>query len=55
MSTVALIVTGELANVADAERFQTTLLAYRDRFLRDEPGTLQFDILRPEDTRVVAY
>jgi len=32
-------------NVADGDRFLATLLAYRDRFLRDEPGTLQFDIL----------
>ena len=50
MSTIALIVTIEMANVADVDRLQATLLTYRDLFLRNEPGTLQFDILRPEGT-----
>ena len=50
MSAIASVVTCDLANVADADRFQAVLLAHRDRCLRDEPGTLQFDILRPEDT-----
>ena len=57
MSTVALIVTIELANVAVVDRLQATLVAYRDLFLRNEPGTLQFDILRPEGTegKVIIY
>ena len=50
MSAIASVVTGELANVADADRFLAALLAHRDRCLRDEPGTLQFDVLRPEGT-----
>ena len=50
MSAIAVVVTGELADGADAERFQAVLLAHRERCLRDEPGTLQFDVLRPEGT-----
>jgi quinol monooxygenase YgiN len=48
--TIAMIVTIKLRNVADADRYEANLLASRDRFLRDESGTLQFDILRPEGT-----
>ncbi len=31
------------------DRFETALLAHRERGLRDEPGTLQFEVSRPAD------
>ena len=50
MQAVAMIVTSQLAHDGDAERFEVALLAHRERCLRDEPGTLQFDVLRPYDS-----
>jgi quinol monooxygenase YgiN len=32
------------------EELKPLLLAHRDRCLRDEPGTLRFDMLRPKET-----
>lgn len=31
------------------DRFEAALLAHRERSLRDEPGTLQFEVSRPAD------
>jgi quinol monooxygenase YgiN len=35
----------------------TALMAHRTRCLKDEPGTLQFEVLTPhqDDTKVLAY
>jgi (4S)-4-hydroxy-5-phosphonooxypentane-2,3-dione isomerase len=35
--------------------FLSLLLAHRDRCLKNEPGTLRFDVLRPEDNNVMLY
>lgn len=46
MGKFAVVATYEIApDKIDA--FLPFLLAHRDRCLRDEPGTLRFDVLRP--------
>jgi (4S)-4-hydroxy-5-phosphonooxypentane-2,3-dione isomerase len=47
MSKFAVIATYEIAPDR-IEVFLPILRAHRDRCLRDEPGTLHFEILRPE-------
>jgi (4S)-4-hydroxy-5-phosphonooxypentane-2,3-dione isomerase len=39
------------------EEYLPVILAHKARCLRDEPGTLQFDVLRSrdDDTRVMVY
>jgi len=46
MEKFAVIATYEIAR-QHIEAFLPLLRAHRDRCLRDEPGTLHFDILRP--------
>lgn len=48
MSKVALVVTIEL-DPGSRDEILRPLLAHRERCLRDEPGTLQFEVLVPED------
>ena len=48
MVRIALIVTAEFPPEFKGEILQG-LLAHRERCLRDEPGTLQFDVLTPLD------
>lgn len=46
MGKFAVVATYEIApDMVDT--FLPFLLAHRDRCLRDEPGTLRFDVLRP--------
>ena len=56
MSGFAVVVSFDVS-AADRERLQTALKAHSERCLRDEPGTLQFDVLRPEGTedRLMIY
>ena len=44
-------------NPHDVDRLLSALLAHRDRCLSQEPGTLQFDVLRPQDSEgtVILY
>jgi (4S)-4-hydroxy-5-phosphonooxypentane-2,3-dione isomerase len=53
MSKFAIVATYEIAQEKIAT-FLPMLLAHRDRCLRDEPGTLRFDVLRPE-TNLMLY
>ena len=48
MSRVALVVTAEF-EPEHREEILRSLLAHRERCLRDEPGTLQFEVLAPAD------
>ncbi|HEV2054083.1 MAG TPA: putative quinol monooxygenase [Methylomirabilota bacterium] len=47
MAKLAIVATFEIAP-GQIDAFLPLLLAHRDRCLKDEPGTLRFDILRPE-------
>lgn len=47
MTKFAVVATYEIAP-AQIEAFLPLLAAHRERCLRDEPGTLRFDILRPD-------
>jgi quinol monooxygenase YgiN len=47
MSKFAIIATYEIA-ADQIDPFLPILRAHRDRCLNDEPGTLRFEILRPE-------
>ncbi len=47
MSKCAVVATYEIAPEQIAV-FLALLLAHRDRCLKDEPGTLRFDVLQPE-------
>ena len=47
MGKYAVVATYEIAP-EKIDAFLPFLLAHRDRCLTDEPGTLRFDILRPE-------
>jgi quinol monooxygenase YgiN len=47
MGQFAVVATYEIAS-DKIDTFLPFLLAHRDRCLRDEPGTLRFDVLRPE-------
>ncbi len=56
MSQLAIVATAEIA----AGRIDEALpifMAHRERCLRDEPGTLQFDVLRPRegDNKILLY
>ena len=56
MPKLAIIGTLEIAP-GSIDRLLPFLMAHRTRCLRDEPGTLQFDVLRPRDdeTKVRLY
>lgn len=47
MGQFAVVATYEIAS-DKIDAFLPFLLAHRDRCLRDEPGTLRFEVLRPE-------
>ncbi len=47
MGQFAVVASYEIAS-DKIDTFLPFLLAHRDRCLRDEPGTLRFDVLRPE-------
>jgi quinol monooxygenase YgiN len=46
MGKFAIIATFEIAQ-GRMDEFLPLLIAHRDRCLKDEPGTLRFDVLRP--------
>lgn len=48
MARFAIVATYEIAP-GQIDAFLPLLLAHRDRCLKDEPGTLRFDVLRPEN------
>jgi quinol monooxygenase YgiN len=56
MSNFANIVTIEVAT-GRRDQFLPLLIAHKARCLKDEPGTLQFEILLPKDnnTKVLSY
>ena len=56
MAKFSIVATFEIAE-GRMDEFLPLLLAHRDRCLRDEPGTLRFDVLRPrtEDGKVLLY
>jgi quinol monooxygenase YgiN len=56
MARFANIVTVEVAQ-GRKEQLLPSLMAHRARCLKDEPGTLQFEILLPhdDDTKVLTY
>jgi quinol monooxygenase YgiN len=56
MSKFAIVATFEIAP-GRMEEFLPLLLAHRDRCLKDEPGTLRFEVLRPrnEENSVLLY
>ncbi len=53
MGKFAVVTTYEIAS-EKIDAFLPLLFAHRDRCLRDEPGTLRFDVLRPE-TNLMLY
>jgi quinol monooxygenase YgiN len=52
----AIVATIEIAP-GRMDEFLPLLMAHRSRCLKDEPGTLQFEVLRPRDdnTKVMLY
>jgi quinol monooxygenase YgiN len=52
----AIVATFEVAE-GRMDEFLPLLLAHRDRCLKDEPGTLRFDVLRPrnEENTIMLY
>jgi quinol monooxygenase YgiN len=56
MAKFAIVATFDVAE-GRMDEFLPLLLAHRDRCLKDEPGTLRFDILRPrnEENKVMLY
>lgn len=56
MAKFAIVATFDVAE-GRMEEFLPLLLAHRDRYLQDEPGTLRFDVLRPrsEGNTVMLY
>ena len=56
MSKLAIIGTIEVARGV-REQFLPLLMAHRIRCLKDEPGTLQFEVLLPNDneTKILLY
>jgi quinol monooxygenase YgiN len=56
MSELAIVATFEVVP-GRMDDFLPLLLAHRDRCLRDEPGTLRFDVLRPrnDENTVLLY
>ncbi|HEY5959770.1 MAG TPA: antibiotic biosynthesis monooxygenase [Polyangiaceae bacterium] len=47
MAKLAIVATLDIAEGC-IDRFMSLLVAHRDRCLKEEPGTLRFDVLRPE-------
>jgi quinol monooxygenase YgiN len=56
MSKLAIVGTIEVAP-GTRDQVASLLMAHRARCLKDEPGTLQFDVLLPrdDDARIVIY
>ncbi len=56
MAKFAIVATFEISP-GQIDAFLPLLLAHRDRCLKDEPGTLRFDILRPrnEENKLMLY
>jgi quinol monooxygenase YgiN len=56
MDKFAIVATFDVAE-GRMDEFLPLLLAHRDRCLKDEPGTLRFDVLRPrnEENRIMLY
>src|SRR5713226_2818930 len=56
MAKFAIVATFEIAP-EQIDAFLPLLLAHRDRCLKDEPGTLRFDVLRPrnEENKLMLY
>lgn len=56
MAKFAIVATFEIAQ-GQMDAFLALLIAHRDRCLKDEPGTLRFDVLRPrnEENSVLLY
>jgi quinol monooxygenase YgiN len=54
MAKLAIVATYEIAP-GQIDVFLPLLLAHRDRCLKDEPGTLRFDVLRPENNNLMLY
>ena len=56
MTKFAIVATFDVAE-GRMDEFLPLLLAHRDRCLKDEPGTLRFDVLRPrnEENTVLLY
>lgn len=48
MTRFAIVATFQIAE-GRMDEFLPLLLAHRDRCLRDEPGTLRFDVLQPRN------
>ena len=56
MTKFAIVATFEITH-GRMDEFLPLLIAHRDRCLKEEPGTLQFDVLRPSnaDNSVLLY
>ena len=54
MAKFAIVATFEIAP-GQSDAFLPLLLAHRDRCLKDEPGTLRFDVLRNEESKLMLY
>ena len=56
MAKFVIVATLEIAQ-GQMDAFLPLLIAHRDRCLKDEPGTLRFDVLRPrnEENSVLLY
>jgi (4S)-4-hydroxy-5-phosphonooxypentane-2,3-dione isomerase len=56
MDKFAIVATFDVAE-GRMDEFLPLLLAHRDRCLKDEPGTLRFDVLRPrnEENTIILY
>ena len=56
MAKFAIVATFEIAQ-GRMDEFLLLMFAHRDRCLRDEPGTLRFDVLSPrnEENSVLLY
>lgn len=56
MDRFAIVATFDVAE-GRMDEFLPLLLAHRDRCLKDEPGTLRFDVLRPrnEENTIMLY
>ena len=54
MAKFAIVATFEIAP-EQIDAFLPLLLAHRDRCLKDEPGTLRFDVLRNEESKLMLY
>ena len=48
MAKFAIVATLDIAE-GRMDEFMPLLLAHRDRCLKEEPGTLRFDVLRPKE------